>query len=234
MKKQVTVCLAVGLMALAGAAFGAEKEQVPVAKGMASKAVSGAVNLVTGIVEWPMQTYKGYQNGLGFIKNKPTSKAVGGVVGFVWTGPGQTVSRMLWGGTELFGFWTANRPDNDKIGFPFDGKYSWEMGEKYDCFKPTLKEGLMPVPRKFVCGATDVFTGIVELPAQITKGAKEGRVGTGIVKGVWFWLSREWYGFSGILPGCLLSNSKNNPGHKMDGAWSWSGLSPDAELMDKK
>ena len=233
MKKQLTTCLTVGCMALAGAAFGAEQEQPKVVDGMAHKAVNGAINLVTGIVEWPMQTYKGYKNGLGVIKNKPTDKTVGCVVGFIWTGPGQTVSRMVWGGTELFGFWTANRPDNKGIGTPFDAKYAWEMGEKYSIFSPTFKEGVMPIPRKLVGGLTDSLVGIVELPGQIIKGSQEGKMGTGIVKGVWFWWSREVYGFSGIM-GCLFSNNPDNPGYKMDGAWAWSSLSPDAELMGKK
>lgn len=233
MKKLLVVCLVTGSMTMAGAAFGADQEQPGMLSGMAKKAVHGAVNLVTGIVEWPMQTYKGYENGVGFIKNKPASKAVGTVIGLVWSGPGQSASRMVWGSTELFGFWTANRPDNERIGFPFDSKYAWEMGTKYDMFKPSLKEGLMPIPRKFMCGATDMFMGIIEVPGQIGKGVKEKEYASGTFKGFWFWFSREWYSF-GDLATCFLSNPPDNPGYKMDGTWAWSGFAPDKEFMGKK
>ena len=194
--------------------------------GMGKKAVRGAVNIVTGIVEWPMQTYKGYTNGLGFIKNKPTSKAVGTVVGFLFSGPGQAASRMLWGGMELFGFWTANRVDNKGIGVPLDAQYSWQIGTKYDVFDPTLKEGLKPYGRKLVYGLADGFLGIAELPAQIVAGAREGETVKGIGKGFWYWWSREVYGLGGIgsVLGCLASNPEDNPGHTYKGEWPWSEL----------
>ena len=202
--------------------------------GMGKKAVRGAINLVTGIVEWPMQTYKGWQNGLGFIKNKPTSKTVGALIGFFFSGPGQFAAREVWGGTELFGFWTANRPENLKpgvpkpanIGVPFDAQYSWQMGKKYDMFSPTLKDGLRPYGRKLMYGLADGFVGIAELPGQIVKGVKEDNIGAGVCKGVWFWWSREVYGMFGMgaVFGCLVSNPEDNPGYAYEGEWPWSDL----------
>jgi hypothetical protein len=194
--------------------------------GMYKKALRGVTNLVTGIVEWPMQTYKGYHNGMGFIKNKPLSKGVGTVVGFLFSGPGQAGARVVWGGTELIGFWTANRESNDGVGVPCDAQFAWQMGKKYDMFAPSLKEGVKPIGRKLVYGLADGFLGIVELPSQIVVGVKDGNVATGVCKGFWFWWSREIYGMGGIaaIPCCLLSNPADNPGYAYKGEWPWSGL----------
>ncbi len=190
---------------------------------MGKKAVRGVINMATGIVEWPMQTIKGWKNGIGPIKNESASKTVGALLGFFFTGPGQFASRELWGATELFGFWTANRADNEGIGTPFDAQFAWQWGNKYSIFEPTLAEGVKPWGRKLAHGVTDAFLGIAELPGQVVAGVQDGKPLQGIGKGVWFWWSREAYGFGGIL-GCLASNPKDNPGFAYDGEWPWSTL----------
>lgn len=203
--------------------------------GMGKKAVRGAINVVTGIVEWPMQTAKGWSNGVGFIKNKPTSKTVGALLGFFFGGPGQFASREVWGFTELVGFWTANRPENRingvYVGVPVDAQYAWQWGSKYDMFKPTLTEGVKPYGYKLMYGLADGVAGVVELPSQIVVGVREGEPLTGVGKGLWYWWSREVYGLGGFgaIFACLASNPVDNPGYAYPGEWPWSGLTEGAK-----
>ncbi|MDP3920683.1 MAG: hypothetical protein Q8R76_07765 [Candidatus Omnitrophota bacterium] len=194
-----------------------------VAQGMGQKAIRGGVNLVTGIVEVPMQIYKGYQKGFGPIKNEVGSKTLGTILGF-FRGFGHAAGRIGWGGLELFGFWTANRPSNEGVGIPFDAEYAWQMGEQYDIFDPSLAQGLKPIPVKLLHGIADGFLGILEVPAQTIKGAHDGNVVKGLGKGVWFWFSRMVYGFGNIYT-CLVPNPPDNHGYPMSGDWPWSSLS---------
>lgn len=200
-----------------------------VAQGMGKKAIRGAVNLVTGIVEVPMQIYKGYNKGCKFIKNDAGSKTVGTILGF-FRGFGHAAGRMGWGGLELFGFWTANRPDNAGIGVPLDAEYAWEQGTQYSIFQPSLKEGLKPIPVKLGHGLTDGLLGILELPGQTIQGIEDGNVLKGLGKGIWFWWSREVYGFGSIYT-CLVPNPVDNPGYPMSGKWAWSSLTEETDSM---
>jgi hypothetical protein len=202
--------------------FGAYAASDSVPKGMGNKAVRGAVDMVTGIVELPMQTYKGYDKGLGLIKNKPTSKAVGTVLGF-FRGISHSVGRIGSGATELFGFWTANPEDNEGVGVPFDAEYAWEMGTQYSYFKPSIKEGVKPVGRKLAHGVTDAFAGILEVPGQIKAGMDDGNVAVGAGKGIWFWWSRTLNGFSNIVL-CIVPNHETTEGYAWEGDWAWSAL----------
>ena len=211
--------LVIGIALMASPAYASTEN---VGEGMAAKAIRGAVNLVTGIVEVPMQVYKGYNKGFEPIKNKAGSKGVGTILG-LFRGFGHAAGRESWGGLELFGFWTANRPDNKGIGIPFDAEYAWQMGEQYDVFKPSLAQGLKPIPTKLLHGLADAFLGIVELPAQTMKGAHEGNALKGLGKGAWFWLSREIYGFGNIYT-CLVPNPPDNPGYPLTGEWPWSAF----------
>lgn len=213
-------CLLVFVFALSSPVYAAPDS---IGSGMAHKAVRGAVNLVTGIVEVPMQIYKGYDKGFPMIKNTAGSKTVGTILGF-FRGFGHAAGRMTWGGLELFGFWTANPVDNIGVGVPLDAEYAWQEGVQHSYFKPTLKEGLKPIPMKLGHGISDGLLGVLEVPSQIKIGIDEGNVAKGIGKGVWFWWSRMWYGFGNIYT-CLVPNPADNPGYAYNGEWPWSGLS---------
>lgn len=198
-----------------------------IAGGMKDKAISGAVDLVTGIVEFPVQIYKGYTNGFEPIKNQAGSRVAGTVLGF-FKGLGHAAGRTSWGAMELFGFWTANPQDNEGVGIPLDAQYAWETGEPYNLFKPSLAEGVKPIGRKLAHGFANSFAGIAELPGQIIEGKREGNVLKGVGRGVWFWLSREVYGFSSIYT-CIVPNPKDNPGYAFDGEWPWSALTQETK-----
>ena len=191
-------------------------------QGMGHKAVRGAVNLVTGIVEVPAQTAKGYKKGFKFIKNNFGSKTVGTILG-LFRGFGHTAGRVSWGGMELFGFWAANPEDNQGVGIPFDAEYAWQQGEQYDLFKPSFKEGVKPIGQKFLHGVANGFGGIAEVPGQIKLGISEGHPIKGVGKGFWFWFSRMTYGFSNIWTS-LVPNEPDNLGYPFNGKWPWSAL----------
>jgi len=190
-------------------------------EGMGRKAARGAVNSVTGIVEVPMQVYKGFDKGLGFTKFRVVSKPIGAVLGS-FRGVGHAAGRTSWGYTELLGFWTANAQDNVGFGIPLDAEYAWQGGTQHSVLKPTLKEGLMPYPRKLARAASDMFLGGMEVPAQYGQGAYAGEPVTGAVRGVWYWLSRQWYGTLN-LPLFMVPNPRDNPGVAFNTDWPWSG-----------
>ena len=219
MLKMSKAVLAVCLLGSLGV-YAASDDVLP---GMGKKALRGGVDMVTDIVELPMQTYKGFHNGLGLIKNKPTSKAVGTILGF-FRGISHSAGRIGSGAVELFGFWTANPEDSEGVGVPFDAEYSWEMGTQYSYFKPSLKEGVKPVGRKFAHGVTDAFLGILEVPGQIKVALDDDdNLAIGAGKGVWFWWSRTFTGFGDIFLS-IVPNHETTEGYAWDGDWPWSDL----------
>lgn len=204
----------------------AQAQSDEVLPGMGNKLVRGLVNGITGIVEWPVQTVKGYNNGLSLIENEPTSKAVGTILGF-FRGIGHAAGRTVYGGLEVATFWLPNPDSNEGVGVPLDADFAWEQGEQYSIFKPTLKEGLMPYPRKIVRGVANGFAGIAEVPGQIVKGASSGDALVGIpvgaVKGVWFWFGRSANGYADAIL-FLVPNPPDQVGCGFDEEWPWDAL----------
>lgn len=198
-----------------------------IGQGMADKALRGIMNLFTGILEVPYQIYKGYHNGFEPIQDQTGSKMVGAVAGF-FRGVGHALGRTSWGALELAGFWTANPVDNKGVGIPLDAEYAWEMGTQYSVFKPSLAEGVKPIGRKLGHGVADSLLGIAELPGQTMKGAKNGNVLVGFTRGIWYWFSREVYGFGNVAT-CIVPNPEDNPGYAFNGLWPWSSLSSEAQ-----
>jgi hypothetical protein len=190
-------------------------------EGMGRKAVRGAINSTTGLVEIPMQVYKGFDKGLGATRFRFITKPIGAVLG-VFRGVGHAAGRTSWGYTELFGFWTANPEDNVGFGIPLDAEYPWQYGTQHSFLKPSLKEGLMPYPRKLARAASDLYLGMMEIPAQYGQGAYAGEPLTGAARGVWYWLSRQWYGTLN-LPLFMVPNPRDNPGVAFNTDWPWTG-----------
>jgi len=219
MKKIMILVMAV-MFLLPTTAFASSDDVVD---GMVHKAVRGAINLVTGIVEFPVQIIKGYDNGFEPVGNNAVlSKTAGTVVG-VFRGVVHAVGRTGWGALELFGFWTVNPVNNDGVGIPLDAKYAWEKGEQYSIFSPNLQEGLAPIGRKLIRGIVNGLLGILELPGQTIKGAHDGNVAVGLGKGVWYWFSREVYGL-GEIYSCLLPNPEDNLGVAFEETYPWQAL----------
>ena len=198
-----------------------------IGEGMGEKAVRGAVNLVTGIIELPVQVYKGYDKGFEPIENTVFSKTVGTIFG-LFRGVGHAAGRMSWGAIELFSFWAANHEDNEGVGIPLDAEYAWETGEQYSIFEPSFEEGIKPIGRKLTRGLADTFLGIAEVPGQAMKGSDEGNFFLGLGRGVWFWLSREVYGISSIFT-CIIPNPKDNPGYSLHEDMPWEALAEETD-----
>ena len=217
-KKFSIVLVAAVFLTAASAAYAVTTDEL--VDGMAKKAWRGAVNTFTGWVELPAQVIKGYNEGfMGDEGNK-----ILGVVAGIFDGFGHSAGRTLYGVTELFGFWAANPVDNEGAGLPLDAEYAWEEGEPYDAFDPNLMEGaLKPVGTKLVRGLANGVLGIAELPGQITKGIQEGAPDLGIVKGLWYWMSRGVNGLSDVWT-VLLPNPVDQKGVAFDEEWPWDAL----------
>ena len=183
--------------------------------GMREKAVRGAIDAVTGLVELPVQISKGYEAETG------GNWAIGSVLG-LFRGVSHTLGRTTSGVLNVVGFWAANPESNDGIGLPLDADRAWDEGQQYSF----LNDGPEPIGRKFGRGVVDLFTGIVELPAQITEGAQKdtdhrGReIGVGILEGIWYSASRI-YGGAAELITFPLPNPAETDQVMYETKWSW-------------
>jgi len=218
MKKVFALTLAVMLVASPVFAGGGESET---ATSMGHKLMRGFRNTLTGILEVPFQIGKGYSNGIEQIDNQFLSKTVGTVLG-VFRGFSHAAGRTGSGMMEMVGFWAANEPSVS--GIPLDAEYAWEEGAQYSIFKPTLSEGLDPVGKKLGHGLANAFLGVLEFPGQIKKGINDGNGAKGLVKGVWYWFSREVNGMGQVVT-FLLPAPAENVGPMFDEEMPWDALS---------
>ena len=101
-----------------------------------------------------------------------------------------------------------------------------------DCGKcatcaPTCKteELIGGMGKKFVRGVTNVFTGWMEIPVQISKGYNKacfGGAAVGIVTGIWHFVGRTSSGF-GDMAGFWAADPENNDGVgiPLDAEYAW-------------
>ena len=217
MKRLTSILVAVMFLAFATAAHADTGELVD---SMGARIWRGAINTLTGWVELPAQIIKGYNEGFMGDEN---NKILGVVVG-IFDGIGHSAGRTVSGLTDLIGFWAASPASNEGVGLPLDAEYAWEEGTPYDAFDPNLVDGAVkPIGRKLFRGLGNAFLGIAELPGQIVKGTSEGAVDLGIVKGLWYWLSREVYGFTDIWAS-ILPNPADQVGIPFDEEYPWDAL----------
>ena len=219
MRKKLTVVLAVAIFAFsATASYAATGEEL--VEGMGKKLVRGVINTFTGWVEFPAQIIKGYNEG---FMGDEDNKILGTIAG-IFDGIGHSAGRTLSGLTDLVGFWAANPESNEGVGFPLDAEYAWEEGTPYNYFDPNFKDAaLVPAGNKILRGAGNTFFGFVELPGQIVKGVANGAPDLGIIKGLWYWASREVYGLSELMTS-LLPTPTDELGVAFDEKWPWTAL----------
>lgn len=180
----------------------------------------GAVNTLTGWVEFPMQISKGWNRGFNGDEN---NKLGGALVG-IFAGVGHTLGRTISGMGDLAGFWAAAPENNDGIGTKLDAEYAWEEGTAYDMFDPNFGDAtLKPIGNKFLRGAGNCLGGFLEFPGQIVKGIQLGAMDLGIVKGFWYWMSRQVDGTFDVA-GCLFPNPEDTKGLAFDEKWPWTAL----------
>lgn len=216
-KKLSVVFLALSLLSFTGTAHAASDELID---GMASKAWHGAVDMLTGWIEFPAQIIKGYNEG--FMDNDDLKLV--GAIGGIFEGFGHSMGRTFSGMGNLFTFWAANAESNEGIGLPLDAEYAWEEGEPYNVFDPDLIEGAVkPVGKKFIKGAGDALLGFVEVPGQIAKGISDGAPDFGIVKGIYYWFSRTANGFTDMMLS-IAPNPRETYGIAFDEEYPWEAL----------
>ncbi|MCX5680487.1 MAG: exosortase system-associated protein, TIGR04073 family [Candidatus Omnitrophica bacterium] len=199
------------VVSAAGVSYAAGAEEL--FSGMGKKLVRGVVNTVTGWVEIPTQIYYGY-------KSENFGGAFVGIFSGIWHGIGRTVS----GAGDVVGFWAADPKSNDGVGIPLNAEYAWEEGTKYDLMKPSFGEAtLTPMGNKLGRGLGNSLLGFVELPGQVLKGLKLHAPDLGVVKGLWYWYSRQIDGAVDVAS-FLFPNPKDTKALAFDEKWPWSAL----------
>ncbi len=212
--RMVILALSVAVVFSCSAVYGATDELMD---GMGKKLVRGFVNVLTGWVELPVQIVKGFKS------DKYGNKILGTGAGIL-KGIGHAIGRTAWGAVELVGFWAANPEDNIGIGLPLDDEYAWEEGEPYDCTNPSFAEAtLQPMGKKFMRGVGNSLFGFAEFPGQIAKGIGNKSPDLGIIKGLWFWYSRQVYGIADVAT-TIFPTPEDNPGYSFDQKYPWDAL----------
>ncbi len=185
--------------------------------GMARKLKRGAINTFTGIIEIPAQITKGYNEGfMGDKENKLLGLTCGILEGF-WHATGRTLSGI----TDIAGFWAVNPGDNKDVGIPLDAEYPWEEGRSYEYFSPSFTDAaIAPTVNKFLRGAGNTLFGFMEVPNQIGKGISLKPAKSGVLKGLWYWASREVSGVSDLVT-AIFPNPEDTAGAAFDEKWPW-------------
>jgi putative exosortase-associated protein (TIGR04073 family) len=157
--------------------------------GMGHKLTRGVWNAATGWVEIPVQMIKGYcRAGTSCGCGSGAAGFLAGIFKGVWFAAGRTLS----GAGDIAGFWAADPCSNECIGIPLDDDCVTKEGTPYNLYDPSFGcATLNPMGRKFARGLGNTLFGIAEVPGQICKGTKSCLPDMGIVKGVWYFLSRE-------------------------------------------
>lgn len=219
MGKKLAVLLFAALMVFSSvAAHAAATDEL--VQGAGQKLCRGVINTCTGWVEIPAQIMKGWNRGFGGDEN---NKAAGAFVG-IFTGLSHAMGRTLSGASDLSGFWAADPKSNENVGLPLDAEFVWEEGKAYDMCKPSFNDAtLAPIGNKIGRGLGNVLLGFVEMPGQIVKGYKLKTADVGIVKGIWYAISREIDGAYDLAT-CLLPNPVDTKALAFDEKWPWDAL----------
>ncbi len=208
---------------LLGAGLRAAQPENNVWYGMAEKGTHGLVNVVTGWWEFPKQIYIGYDEGVASIKAPACSRSLGATLGVV-RGLFHAAGRTCWGAVQLVGFWSSNPTDNKAFLPLLDSEYAWQRGVKRTVVVPDIDPSIEKIGNHIERGLRNIVGGPVELPGQIYKSDYERRIYLGLVKAVWFALSRELYGLADVGL-CLLPMPENNLGVPFDEVEGWDAIS---------
>jgi putative exosortase-associated protein (TIGR04073 family) len=218
-KKLLSLCImAVFMVSMLEPAYAVAPDNVW--SGMGQKFGRGVVNTLTGWLEIPFQITKGYKRGFAGQEKRKIMGVTAGIFTGVWHAAGRTIS----GVADIAGFWAADPRDNELIGIPLEGDRAWQEGTEYSLTKPDLKEAAaMPMTNKLMRGIGNAIFGVAELPGQMIKGMNAESLDLGLVKGLWYFMSREIDGVYEIAS-FPLPNPKDNKGMPFDEKWPWSAL----------
>ena len=224
MRKKVCIVIFMLLVSSIGTASRAAEDS-DILVGMTNKMKRGVINTFTGWAEFPIQIWKGYNEG---FRGNSERRIFGATMG-VFDGFTHAVGRTMSGISDLIFYWAVNPEDNIDVGIPLDAEYAWQEGEPHDSFEPNITEGtLRPMVNKLFRGSGNAIFGFMELPNQITKGIKEKSADRGIIKGIWYWASREACGISDILS-APFPNPEDTMGVAFDDEWPWEAFAEHIE-----
>ena len=216
MLKRLSVVLAAILFVLSLSATHANAGEV--LDNMGAKFRRGLVNTFTGWSEFPLQTYKGFNQGFKGNENHKVLGVATGALEGIFAAVGRTAS----GVADVIGFWALSPESNEGIGLPMESRNAWEEGETYDLLDPTCEEATIgPVGNKIKRGLGNAVGGIVEVPGQIVKGFKEGSALMGPIKGIQHFLSREISGLHDLVT-AFCPSPRTVVGNTFEEEWPWT------------
>ena len=179
------------------------------------KAKQGITNSLTGWLEVPFQTYKGYKEGM---RDDGRLKILGGLFGIA-RGMFHAAGRTATGIMQLGTFLLPNPKDNHGVGIPLDAQYVWEKGEQYSIGQ----DGTSPIGKKAVRGLYNVGLGLLDGPGQLIKGVKQDKPWVGVANAVIFPVSRIVSGAFDITT-AFLPNPTEGYGYPLEEKYPWDAL----------
>jgi putative exosortase-associated protein (TIGR04073 family) len=181
------------------------------------KGKQGLANVITGWLEVPYQSVKGFRDGFGSGGNKILGGFFGIFRGFV-----HAFGRTLTGVYEIVSFPLPNPKSNEGIGIPLDSQYTWEKGTQYSL----VKEGLKPMGLKLGRGAVNLGLGWLDFPAQLSKGFSTGHPYKGMGKSLLYPLGRFASGLYEVVT-CVLPGDAGSYGDALSEKNPWDAFSSD-------
>jgi len=184
-------------------------------EGAFEKAKHGITNTITGWLELPIQIGKGWENGVGEDGDNKLLGALGGILRGLQHGLGRTLQGMV----QLATFPLPNPATNEGVGVPLDAEFAFEQGEQYSI----LQDGIEPIGEKAFRGATNLLLGVLDGPAQLTKGFRTERPFLGMLKSLVYPVTRIVYGVY-ELGTAALPNDTETYGYPLEETYPWSAF----------
>ncbi|NQT33026.1 MAG: hypothetical protein HQ594_05070, partial [Candidatus Omnitrophica bacterium] len=185
--------------------------------GMGAKFGRGMVNTFTGFGEFPVQISKGWKNG--FMGNE--NNKIGGVAAGFFLGLTHSLGRTFSGFSDLVGFWAADPLNTEELGIHLDSEYVWDKSTPEVTIK---KNGFEAMGKKAGMGFSNLLLGFLEIPGQFRQAAGMDEPSTGVMKGLWYFASREWDGMTQLLT-AFLPTPADSVGYRLDQEWPWDAFS---------
>lgn len=182
------------------------------------KGKQGLANVITGWLEVPYQSLKGFRDGFG---TSGGNKILGGFFG-IFRGLVHAGGRTLTGVYEVVTFPLPNPKSNEGIGIPLDSQYVWEKGTQYSL----VKEGMKPMGKKLLRGVVNAGLCWVDFPAQLGKGFSTGHPFKGMGKSILYPAGRLGSGLYEAVT-FVLPNDAGSYGDPLTEKNSWDAFSKD-------
>lgn len=156
------------------------------------KGLRGVVNLSTALLELPMQTAKGYKNGVAGMEGAGiANNFFGGILG-LGRGVVHSTGRVLQGSSEIAGFWAADNSTNQYHGTNYDSLFAYET--KTAATPMEFEPAVLNITNKAYRGAHNIISSPYEFLHHTGVQARQNKPLSGLSKGIWVAGSRIWTG----------------------------------------